>query len=65
MLRHVDVGTRSLESYRSTVGGDVVEELYSVSSCLKGARVAHINSTANGGGVAEILWSLGSVDISS
>lgn len=58
MLRHVDVGTRSLESYRSTVGGDVVEELYSVASCLKGARVAHINSTSNGGGVAEILWSL-------
>ena len=58
MLKQVDMGVRSLESYRPLVGEELLEELYSLASYLKGARVAHVNSTANGGGVAEILWSL-------
>ena len=58
MLRQIDIGIGSLESYRPVVGEGILEELYSVASNLKGARVAHVNATANGGGVAEILRSL-------
>ena len=55
MLRPVSVGVRSMERYRPVAGDEALEELYAISSELRGARVAHINATANGGGVAEIL----------
>ena len=44
-----------LEEYRSLVGGDTLEELYLLARQLKGKSVLHVNSTAVGGGVAEIL----------
>ena len=44
-----------LEEYRSIVGTDTLEELYLLARHLKGKSVLHINSTAVGGGVAEIL----------
>lgn len=44
-----------LEDYRSIVGGDTLEELSLLASPLCGRRVLNINSTAVGGGVAEIL----------
>ena len=58
MLQQVDVGSSSLESYRSVVDDGLLEEIYGLASQLRGVRVAHINATANGGGVAEILRSL-------
>ncbi|NOX37388.1 MAG: glycosyltransferase [Calditrichaeota bacterium] len=58
MLQIVDVPGKSLEGYRSIVGDDVLEEIRELGQTMKGARVAHINATAFGGGVAEILQSL-------
>jgi len=58
MLQKVPVQPRHIEQYRGIVGDEVLEEIYSLADELKGARVAHINSTAHGGGVAEMLYSL-------
>ena len=58
MVRQDEIGTQTLESYRSLVGEALLDELSSLASKLRGARVAHINATADGGGVAEILGSL-------
>jgi trehalose synthase len=44
-----------LEEYRSIVGTDTLEELSLLARHLKGRSVLNINSTAVGGGVAEIL----------
>lgn len=45
----------NLNEYEIIVGKDVVEELQLYASKLKNVSVQHINSTAVGGGVAEIL----------
>lgn len=45
----------SLDDYAPVVGGQVIDELRLLARCLKGRRVLHVNSTAVGGGVAEIL----------
>lgn len=44
-----------LEEYRGIVGPDTLEELHLLARALDGKTVLHINSTAMGGGVAEIL----------
>jgi len=44
-----------LETYREIVGGQTLDELYLLARHLKGKSVQHVNSTAVGGGVAEIL----------
>ncbi|MCH8186439.1 MAG: glycosyl transferase family 1, partial [Chloroflexi bacterium] len=58
MLERIEVGTNALEEYRAFTRNGVVDEIYELASSLRGTRVAHINATANGGGVAEILRSL-------
>ena len=58
MLERIAVGTSAVEEYRAFTRNGVIDEIYELASDLKGARVAHINATANGGGVAEILRSL-------
>ena len=57
-MKRIDLKPRSLEDYRPLVGDRLVEELYAQSAQLQGVRVAHINATAAGGGVAEILLSI-------
>ncbi|MHB9003732.1 MAG: glycosyltransferase [Coriobacteriia bacterium] len=47
-----------LEDYRGIVSDDVIADLHRRASRLLGHRVVHMNSTAYGGGVAEILYSL-------
>lgn len=47
-----------LEDYRGIVSDDVIADLHRRASRLLGRRVVHVNSTAYGGGVAEILYSL-------
>lgn len=47
-----------LEDYRGIVSDEVIAELHRRASRLLGKRVVHVNSTAYGGGVAEILYSL-------
>lgn len=58
MVDQTNLGIRSVQSYSSLVEASLLEEIYVLASDLKGARVAHINATSNGGGVAEILRSL-------
>jgi trehalose synthase len=47
-----------LERYEPLIGAEMVERVAEKASHLRGLRVAHVNSTHNGGGVAEILSSL-------
>ena len=48
----------TLDDYASVVGSEAVEELRALAAPLRGRRVLHINATAVGGGVAEMLLSL-------
>jgi trehalose synthase len=49
----------SLDDYAPIVGEEVVGQLYRLAEHLQGRRFVHINSTAVGGGVAEILsWAV-------
>ena len=57
-MKPLQVQARSLESYAPIIGDGLLEQVHSLASGLKGARVAHINATARGGGVAEILQSI-------
>ncbi len=45
----------TLNDYTPIVGEEVVSQLYRLAERLKGRRFVHINSTAVGGGVAEML----------
>jgi trehalose synthase len=58
MLMRVELQERHLESYRAIVGDASIQEILDLADQLKGARVVHVNATAFGGGVAEILQSL-------
>ena len=57
-MHSVPVASSSLEGYLSIADGELIEEIHSLGSRLRGARVAHINATHLGGGVAEILHSI-------
>ncbi|MBE0480058.1 MAG: glycosyltransferase [Dehalococcoidia bacterium] len=48
----------SLENYASIIGDSKINEIYAKARRLQGTRILHINSTNQGGGVAEILRSL-------
>ena len=58
MLEHVDVGPRSLGPYGFIVGEETVEAITELAEPLRGARIAHINSTTYGAGVCELLRSI-------
>lgn len=58
MLQQVGVDVKSLRDYAPFVGEDVVEQIYQLARPLRGARVLHLNATAFGGGVAELLASI-------
>ena len=58
MLEVASPGAQSLEPYVGLLDDSLLGELESLGCSLKGARVAHINATATGGGVAEILHSI-------
>jgi trehalose synthase len=46
---------RSLEEYAGIVGTPVIQQLRALGEMLRGLKVVHVNSTSQGGGVAEIL----------
>jgi trehalose synthase len=56
MLPIVPVPQRRVDDYREAAGPDAVERLRKAAAPLKGAKVLHVNSTAFGGGVAELLF---------
>jgi len=58
LLGSVPTTPRSLEDYRPIIGDEPAEEILRLAAELKGARVLHVNATAFGGGVAEILGTL-------
>ncbi|HOI74966.1 MAG TPA: glycosyltransferase [Syntrophales bacterium] len=45
----------TLETYAPVVGNSVIDQLRRLGDRLKGVRVVHVNSTREGGGVAEIM----------
>ncbi len=55
MFGSVPIESKRVEDYRSVIGDEPIAELTRLAAPLKGARVVHINATAFGGGVAEIL----------
>jgi trehalose synthase len=55
VLPTIPVQPRRLEDYAAEAGEDAIERLREAARPLKGARMLHINSTAFGGGVAELL----------
>jgi len=58
VLRQVNVGHKSLADYHSIVSRDLMAEIRELAAAVRGLRVCHVNATAFGGGVAEILYSL-------
>jgi len=46
---------KNLEQYRPVVGDDLIDVIREEATPLLGKRIAHVNSTKTGGGVAEIL----------
>lgn len=46
---------RTLDAYEDIVGAPVIRQLRDLGRRLQGLQVVHVNSTAEGGGVAEIL----------
>ncbi|GAB4287713.1 MAG: glycosyltransferase [Coriobacteriia bacterium] len=48
----------TLEDYRGIIGDDVIAGIHAKARRLLGRRVLHVNSTYQGGGVAELLASL-------
>lgn len=55
VLTTVPLAPRSIEEFRGIVRDEVLDQLVSDARPLAGARVLHVNATAYGGGVAEIL----------
>ncbi|MBI3977749.1 MAG: glycosyltransferase [Chloroflexi bacterium] len=58
MLSSVPVSPKCIEEYRPIIGHQRTDEIVRLARPLRGARVAHVNATAFGGGVAEILSTL-------
>ena len=58
MLQQVELGRKALDDYRPIVGDEVIAEIGKLAASLQGARVVHVNATAFGGGVAEMLVTL-------
>ncbi|MEX2033062.1 MAG: glycosyltransferase [Candidatus Colwellbacteria bacterium] len=58
IIEKVSVKLKDIDNYKKVVGSEVVHNLKELTHPLAGKRVIHVNSTAQGGGVAEILHSL-------
>jgi len=57
-MEEVRVPEKRLSDYRAIIGASAFSEILALASKLKGKRIAHVNATAYGGGVAELLQSL-------
>ena len=57
-MREVNVGHKTLADYRSIVPKELMTEIDELAEPLRGRQVLHVNATAFGGGVAEILYTL-------
>jgi trehalose synthase len=57
-MQHVVLSEKTLADYAPVVGEEVIAELERLAAPLQGKRVLHVNATAYGGGVAEMLHTL-------
>jgi trehalose synthase len=55
VLERVPLLEKSLDEYAPLAGAEAIERIHTLAEPLKGTRVLHINATAYGGGVAELL----------
>jgi trehalose synthase len=55
VLDSVPLLEKHIDDYAGVVGIDVVDRIRELAEPLKGARIMHLNATAYGGGVAELL----------
>jgi len=55
VLERVPLLEKYLDEYAEIVGPDTIDRIREIAKPLQGARVLHINATAYGGGVAELL----------
>jgi trehalose synthase len=55
VLERVPLLAKDLDDYASVVAPGTLERIRSLAEPLQGARVLHVNATAYGGGVAELL----------
>jgi trehalose synthase len=55
LLERVPLLEKDLADYAGAVGIDVVDRILGLAAPLRGLRVLHLNATAYGGGVAELL----------
>ncbi|MBE0447549.1 MAG: glycosyltransferase [Actinobacteria bacterium] len=58
MLISVPVGTRSIKEYEHIVDEGIIEKIRQLGKDMEGVRILNISSTAFGGGVAEMLYTL-------
>jgi len=58
VLSRVQVSPRSFSDYQELIGPELFNRIKNKAEKLKNIKIAHINATSSGGGVAEILWSL-------
>jgi trehalose synthase len=58
MFDKIPVTTKPLNAYRPIIGDEEIERILALAAPFKGARVLHLNATAFGGGVAELLGTL-------
>ncbi|HEV8565439.1 MAG TPA: glycosyltransferase [Actinomycetota bacterium] len=56
VLHEIEVQPRKLDDYARDAGDEAVDQLRAAAEPLRGLRLLHVNSTAQGGGVAELLW---------
>lgn len=57
-MRAVELSQKRIDDYRGVIPEASVEALKAAAEPLEGKRVLHVNSTAFGGGVAELLHSI-------
>ena len=55
MLERVPLLDKHLDDYADSVEAETLERIRELAAPLRGARVLHVNATAYGGGVAELL----------
>jgi trehalose synthase len=55
VLERVPLLEKHIDDYSGIVGPEVIERIRELAAPLQGARVLHVNATAYGGGVAELL----------
>lgn len=55
MLDRVPLLEKEIADYEAIAGSEAIERIRALAEPLRGARVLHVNATAYGGGVAELL----------